>query len=230
VYFVDHGWVIFEPTVSQPALILPTGLGGRDEQDESQSGNLPGMDDLLPTPESSEDETSPAGEEGQPIFQLRGSRIIWGIFILFLILLSLTALILIRPNIFRINIDPLPVLLERRLRKRGEPVPSWILRWSRIAQMSAAEKAYRQLSLAIQMLGQPLNQAQTPAERAQSLLALLPDAAEPVQDVVNEYTLDQFSNHIINEERAKTAARQIRKMTLRAWFQKLNPFKVPDKA
>lgn len=228
VYFVDHGWVIFEPTVSQPALILPAGLGGLDEQDESQSGNIPQMDDLLPTPESSEDETSQAGDEGQPIFQMRGSRIIWGIFILFLILISLTGLILIRPNFFRINIDPLPVLLERGLRKRGEPVPSWIRRWSRIAQMSVAEKAYRQVSLAIQMLGQPLNRAQTPAERAQSLLALLPEATEPVQDIVNEYTLDQFSNHIINEERAKTAARQIRKMTLNAWFQKLNPFKVRE--
>jgi len=77
-------------------------------------------------------------------------------------------LILLRPSYFRIDIDPLPVLLERSLDKRGKPVPAWVKRWSQIAQMSAPEKAYRQLGHAIKLLGHPLNRAQTPAERAQA--------------------------------------------------------------
>ena len=54
---------------------------------------------------------------------------------------------------------------------------------------------------------------------------LVPDARGPLQDIVNEYTLDQFSNHIINEERAKKAARQIRVLAFKAWFQMHIPLK-----
>ena len=224
VYFVDFGWVIFEPTVSQPAFILPAGSGPLESED-NQAGDIPLMDDLLPTPESSQDQAAGAVEESVPVFRFRGSRVIWGIIIIFVVLLGFAALVLIRPTYFRINIDPLPVLLERHLKKRGKPVPGWLQRWSRIAQMSAAEKAYRQVGQAIRLLGSPLNQAQTPAERAQALLDVIPDARDPLHDIVNEYTLDQFSNHIINEERAKKAARQIRALALKAWFHKRIPHK-----
>jgi transglutaminase-like putative cysteine protease len=228
VYFVDHGWVIFEPTVSQPALILPAGRGPLDDTaNPAQPGDIPQMDDPLATPESL-DGSAITSEETQPAFQFRGSRVIWGIFILFLIGLSFTVLILLRPSFFKMDIAPLPVLLERSLDKRGKTIPPWVQRWSQIAQMSAPEKAYRQLGHAIKLLGHPLNRAQTPAERAQALLILLPGAAEPVWAIVNEYTLDQYSNHIINEERAKTAARQVRKLTFAAWLSKLNPIKLGD--
>ena len=227
VYFPDHGWVIFEPTAGQPALILPAGLGGRDDG-QGLTGELPQMEDLLPTPETPADEPAEIGEETRAPFRFRGSTIIWAMIILFLVLLSLTTLVLIRPAYFQINIDPLPVLMEQDYHKRGKSVPAWLQRWSRIAQMSPAERAYRQLGRALKLLGKPLNRSQTPAERAQTLLDLLPDAKEPIHDIVHEYTLDQFSNHITNEEHAKKAARQIRKLAFNAWLQNLNPLKARE--
>ena len=227
VYFPDHGWVIFEPTAGQPALILPAGLGGLDDR-QGQTGELPQMEELLPTPETAVDEAAEIVDETRPPFRFRGSTIIWTMIILFLVVLSLTILVLTRPEFFQINIAPLPLLLERSLRKRGKSVPAWLQRWSRLAQMSPAERAYRQLGRALKLLGSPLNQAQTPAERAQILQELLPNAEEPIQDIVYEYTLDQFSDHITNEERAKKATRQIRKLALSAWLQNLNPLKARE--
>ena len=223
VYFEDYGWVVFEPTVSQPALILPAGRNPADEDSESAAPeDIPQMDDALDEPEVMDDENAGAdmGDES-PFFQLRGSRIIWTMLIFFLIGLLAVAIVLIRPTYFKIDIEPLPVLLESALVKRGKSVPNWLSRWSALARMSAPERAYRQMGQSIKIMGQPLNPAQTPAERAKTLNQLLPDADPFIQDIIGEYHLDKFSNHIINEERAKNAGRQVRKLALQTRIRQL---------
>jgi hypothetical protein len=220
VYFVEYGWVIFEPTVSEPAFILPAGSPGSDEDlGTFPPPDLPQMD--LP-PEDMPDTDAPATEADgleessqRRFFGVEGIRIVWVMLILFVVGLLVTILILNRPSAFKIDIDPLPVLLEQGLIKWGRTVPNWLRNWSYRAQMSVPERAYRQLSRAIKWLGHPLNQAETPAERAQTMAKLLPEADQPAQDIVNEYYLDKFSDHIINEERAKNAARLIINLTLR---------------
>ena len=227
VYFVDYGWVVFEPTVSQPALILPAGRQPVDENAESAAPeDIPQMDDALDEPDTGDEENAGTDITNEaPFFQLRGSRIIWTMLILFLIGLLVVAIVLIRPTYFKINIEPLPVLLENTLVKNGKPVPGWLARWSALARMSAPERAFRQMGQSIRIMGQPLNPAQTPAERAQTLNRLLPDAAQFIQDIISEYHLDKFSNHIINEERAKNAGHQVRKLALQTRIQKFLKFK-----
>jgi hypothetical protein len=224
VYFVDYGWVIFEPTVSEPAFILPAGSPGSDEDlGTFPPPDLPQMD--LPPEDMSATELPPMEADGleetsqRRFFGVEGIRIMWVMLILFVVGLLVTLIILNRPSAFKIDIDPLPVLLEAQLIKWGKPVPDWLRNWRYRALMSVPESAYRQLSRAITWLGHPLNLAETPAERAQTLAKLLPEAEQPAQDIVNEYYLDKFSDHIINEERAKNAARLIFKLTLqhRLW-------------
>jgi transglutaminase-like putative cysteine protease len=224
VYFVDYGWVIFEPTVSEPAFILPAGSPGSDEDlGTFPPPDLPQMD--LPPEDMSATELPPMEADGleetsqRRFFGVEGIRIMWVMLILFVVGLLVTLIILNRPSAFKIDIDPLPALLEAQLIKWGKPVPDWLRNWRYRALMSVPESAYRQLSRAITWLGHPLNLAETPAERAQTLAKLLPEAEQPAQDIVNEYYLDKFSDHIINEERAKNAARLIFKLTLqhRLW-------------
>ena len=229
VYFVDHGWVVFEPTVSEPAFILPAGSPGSDEEDALfPPRDLPEMD--LPTEAPTDTDLPSLEAEGfeepsqRRFFGVEGIRIVWVMLTVFAIGLLITILVLNRPSTFKINIDPLPVLLEQRLINRGRPVPNWLRNWSYRAKMSIPERAYRQLSRAIKWLGHPLNQAETPAERAQIMATLLPEGAQPAQDIVKEYYLDKFSDHIINEERAKNAARLIFKLTLQHWLRKITPF------
>jgi hypothetical protein len=160
----------------------------------------------------------------EPFQRIGSATVPLTILSLFVIALLVALFIFMRPAWFKINIDPLPVLLERTLVRRGKEVPEWLRRWSYLAQMSVAERAYLQLGRSIKVLGQPLNPSQTPSERAQTLTGLLPDTNDPVQDILHEYHLDKFSNHIVNEERAKNAARKVRGMALKARFLRFFQF------
>jgi hypothetical protein len=73
-------------------------------------------------------------------------------------------------------------------------------------------------------MGQSLNPAETPKERAQRLTELLPELEIQIQEIINEYHLDQFSHHIINEERAKRAAEKVRNLAVKTRLQKLFTF------
>lgn len=227
VYFMAYGWVPFEPTVSQPALILPAGVD-RTDQDIAppDSADTPLMDDIFDDPLAGLEEM-PAGDLGE--FEVlpprvEGTTVAWILLVIFLMVLGLGVFILQRPDLFKISIDPLPVLLERALDKRGKPVPYWLRRWSYYARMSAAERAYRQLCRAINLTGQRLNAAQTPSERAQTLTKLIPQAYQPALEIVSEYYLDKFSNHYFNEAVARSAGRQVLGLALKFRLRKLLSF------
>ncbi|MFW5713366.1 MAG: transglutaminaseTgpA domain-containing protein [Brevefilum sp.] len=236
VYFVDYGWVIFEPTTPEQVVVLPS--GPEEDENAGMIGEIPQMNDPMQTPESnvadpplpenSEAQTQETSGDSGSIFQIQRNYLVLGIITLFMIPLAIIAMILIYPALFQVKITPLPVLIGRAFEKGGKPVPPWIRRWSRNAQLTDAEKAYRQLGRSIRLLGQPLNQAQTPAERAQILAHLLPDARDFIRDIVYEYTLDQYSPHKTDVERAKSAARYIRKFARSMWLQNLNPLKARD--
>ncbi len=228
VYFMDYGWVIFEPTVSQPPVILPVGEPPESESNtENPLENEPPVPELPNNPDIIMDDlpdnslADDPENAAQPVRRVQGAKVIWTLLILFLVALVITIVVLVRPTYFKLDIDPLPVLLERALIKRNKNVPQWLQHWSFIAQLSTAEKAYLQLGRSIRWLGQEINPAETPLERAQTVTNLLPDALAPVEDIISEYQLDKFSNHIVNEDRAKNAARTVRELTFNAILKRL---------
>jgi hypothetical protein len=226
VYFMDYGWVAFEPTTSQPAVIRPLGFQPIDEDRVPLvPGEIPQMDDAAGLQEESLDGAPgdlPAALESKRRFE--SSQIIWTILAIFMVGLMIALLVIIRPNFFRIKMLPLPVILESALLKRGKSVPDWLRRWRIEAQMSVAQRAYRQLERSIWLLGHPVRPSDTPTERATELIHLLPDAQQFILDILNEYHLDQFSNHIINEERAKKAGRQLIGMALKTRLRSIFSF------
>jgi len=228
VYFNDYGWVVFEPTVSQPAYILPAGFRDDNEQDFARGDDdIPQMNDPTPQPDiplMDGDSSSLEGQAENPFIPVITSRIIWTILAIFGAALLALVFILLRPMDFDIKIDPLPVLVENYLISRAKPVPEWLHHWSLRAQMSAPERAYRRLSWSIKLIGLPLKASDTPIERAHALIHILPDAEQPALDIVNEYQLEQYSNHIINEERAKAAGRQVRKLAMHARLRQIFSF------
>jgi hypothetical protein len=147
---------------------------------------------------------------------VEGSTVTWILLITFLLVLVVGVFILQRPDLFKINIDPLPVLLERLLQKHGKSVPGWLRRWSYLARMSTAQKAFRRLCRSLKILGQPLDPAQTPAERAQKLTQLIPLAYQPALEIVHQYHLDKFSDHLINEGQTNAAGWQVLRLALKA--------------
>lgn len=232
VYFMEFGWVTFEPTVSQPSISLPVGSQPLDEFSDlvRPEGNKPLMDlplGDLDLPIENIPENDIGGSEAEPdqsLFHIRMSSLVWVILTIFLAVLLIFIFSYFRLINFKINIEPFPILVENALTKRGKSVPNWLRRWSTFARMSVVEKAYLQLGRSIKIMGQPVNLAETPSERALTLIALLPTANQPAQDIVSEYHLDVFSDHIINEERAKNAARLVRSLALKARFRKIFKF------
>lgn len=232
VYFMDYGWVPFEPTASLPALILPQGF----DPDAQNDALLPERDSPLMNDEfddplaALDDQFDPdqTGFEGLADIiprRFEGIQVVWAMFIIFMLVLLLGSAILIRPSLFQINIDPLPVIIERALVKRGKIVPIWLQRWSYLASMSPAEKAYRHLCRSIRIMGQPLDPSQTPSERAQTLTKLIPRAYQPALEIVGEYHVEKFSTHIINEELAKDAGRRVLGLALETRLRNLFKFK-----
>jgi transglutaminase-like putative cysteine protease len=216
VYFIDYGWMPFEPTVDQPALIRPAGSDRTDQDNlRPERDEMPLMDDVFdePLPEIEDQSDLPAESEQIPQ-RFEGSLIVWIMLAVVLSVLLAGFLILQRPELFKIDIDPLPVLIKRLLEKYGKPVPNWLNRWSDYASMSAAERAYRHLCRAIRIMGQPLNPSHTPSERAVVLTKLIPQAYQPALAIVSEYHLDKFSTHYIDEASARSAGRRVLSLAL----------------
>ncbi len=229
IYFVGYGWVVFEPTASQPAWILPAGGAPAIGANVPNEGEEPQLD--LPTEENNGAVTPPDSALGQgenmpsePYQRVRGSRVIWTIFGVFLTLLAAAAVVLINPTAFKVNIDPLPVLIERALISRGKSVPEWLRRWSVLARMSVAERAFRQIGLAIRIMGRKPDPTQTPAETAQALTDLLPQAAAVIQIILHEYQVDKFSTHIVSEDSARSAARKLRRVAVKTRLRRFFSF------
>ncbi|HOM67979.1 MAG: transglutaminase TgpA family protein [Brevefilum fermentans] len=218
VYFVDFGWVPFEPTVSQPALVLPRGSDpGSSDFIPPERGETPLIDDAIDEPIAEMDESPPTDLEEYEVLPppVEGSTVAWILLIVFLLVMVLAVLILQRPDLFKITIDPLPVLLERLLLKCGKTVPDWLRRWSDLARMSPAQKAYRRLCRSLKILGLPSDPSLTPAERAQMLTRRIPQAYQPALEIVEQYHLDQFSDHLMIQGQSTAAGWQVLRMALK---------------
>ena len=221
---MDYGWVPFEPTVSQPALILPAGFDPTGSGFEPPDrGDSPVMDDVIEEPLTELDQMASLDPEQFEVLppRIEGSTVAWMLLITFLLLLVMGVFVLQRPDLFKINIDPLPVLLERLLLRHGKTVPSWLRQWSYLTRMSTAQKAYRRLCRSLKILGQPLDSAQTPAERAQAMTHLIPMAYQPALEIVHQYHLDKFSDHLINEGQTSAAGWQVLRLALKTRISNL---------
>jgi len=223
VYFENYGWVIFEPTVSEDAYSLPIKRPQNENTLNPGMGNLPLLDteaELTPQPRGLEDDIEGVSV---PTEDLRGfeETQLDRILILITLLVVITMVVLIRRKIIKINLQNTPYILENFLKKVGIKVPLWLQRWSRISQLPEIEKAYRQLSQSLKLMGHPLSLAETPAERAQALSQLLPETCTPAQTIADDYYLNKYSrgDDIPDVKRARFAAIQVKRVVRRSWWQ-----------
>ena len=229
VYFVDYGWVSFEPTESQRDVffypheqtindaepsIEPNDYQMRDlpdiELEETWDGTVgtdPGDVTNLPRQSTTQSARKPMNKYLIALFAIIAGGIVF--------------IVLRYPAFFKINLKPLPVLIEQALDKHHRPVPNWLRRWSYRARMSAAENAYRQLGQSIKIMGQPLDPAQTPAERAQTLTKLIPQAYQPALEIVSDYQLAIYSNQIVNEAHPSDAGWQVLRLAFKTRLRRL---------
>ena len=233
VYFEGYGWTVFEPTTSITAVVYPSSDGDTgyatapsveiDNEVEAFLDN-PADEELLPDRDRgfSDRDINPSFSttETETVEKAIGGIPITNTTIIIALLMFFTGLVIfIRPGTIKRGFDSLPIRLEKAFDKRKKQVPAWLRKWSNAVQMSETERAYLQIGRSIKRLGAIPLPSQTPLERGEILIELLPQSQEPVDLILNEYHLDRFSDHILDVDYAKSAARQIRRMTTRAWIK-----------
>jgi transglutaminase-like putative cysteine protease len=212
VYFPDTGWVPFEPTVSQPLLVVPSG----ENQSSTASGASGSQDSLnqIPTPDlvrrlpGSEGGSATSPNTGLYL-ALTGASL--GI------LISLIALGY-RKRVYE-KLPLVPIVLENSFHRVGLKPPSVLRRWARRAALPPLSRAYLEINRALTRLGSQPSPNFTPAERAASLSKILPVAQPASQRLLTEYHAATYSLQPADLESARKAGAEIRSLSFRAKIQ-----------
>lgn len=218
VFFPDIGWVEFEPTVSQQPIIRPIGLLADSSGQDSQS---PDFEELRDRASQHLDELS-ALDPGSGDLIIAGLEIDPApIYISLAAIAVLAIILLIRTIRIRRGSPPIPVQLESGFERVGIQSPRILLRWSRYARLSPLSRAYLELNRALSRLGRSPEISNTPLERADDLVQLLPVSEKPVQAVIIPYQNSIYGDQTEDTKAAQQAGKEIRKIS---YFAKLQRF------
>jgi hypothetical protein len=113
---------------------------------------------------------------------------------------------------------PLPIQLEAGMRKIGIEPPDILQRWARAARVHPISRAYQELNHALIRIGEPPKQAETPKERAFTLVNRIPEISSPVGIVLEQYQSLVYGGIQGDDFTAKEAGQEIRKVS---YFQVL---------
>ncbi len=238
VYFPDIGWVEFEPTSSIREIVRPSGeaqpaaapsIGGQP----TPFLNRPTPQMEQPTPPGNLHNTIGSGNAGR-------TRTILVVSIAVLIgLLDLSILLWRIPMARRFQVYfkrwgieppafirswaaeeilPLAARLDGGLRNIGIQPPAFLRQWAIYTRLTPVGRAYIEVNRALRRLHALPTPDVTPAERATILTNLIPKTAEPVNTLLSEYHHGIYSSHPADSSKAKSASREIRKLSYMALF------------
>ncbi len=185
VYFEGYGWIEFEPTVSQPNRIIPSGNEAIDPNaDQSLLDSRP--DPLDPNQRFNELENVDVADAAAAA---ASQRRLLNYFLITAAVLGTGALLFFgwRYARRRLQLPVFPVFLERTVERGGFNPPAWLRAWAQPALLTPIQRAYGRLNQALRRVGEPAPPSATPGERALALGELLPPAETPALDLSNEY-------------------------------------------
>ena len=219
VYFTGWGWVPFEPTVSEPNIILPTGVevvnrdyGALVNEPAATSGqHFRDPKEFLP------------GDLGNGEIYIPDENHLDWRYVVVILLGILGILILLWTIVLpRVHFDRFIGWLQIWLARIGAPVPRQLERWRRYLAMTPIERSYRTLDWAFAVLHQEQNVAETPAEKLKRFKKAFPIAAQPATDLVEEFQCHQFSPRQADIQKANKLGWEIRwaiiKKQIRIWL------------
>lgn len=222
VFFSTVGWVAFEPTVSQPDIVLPSGEEQANLVDNS-AAIPPIRTRLLEDTEAfrERDEFVPDPEDYDGTFgaATRPTPVGW-IIVAVVALLSL-AFLAVRMRLKTLGRwVPLVQLLAARLRMRGVSVPRWLDRWARFTELTPIQRIFAGVGVLVRFLGGSSRLDRTPSEQISTLLQLMPDGAQPAAVVLEEYQRSVYSPYPVDVELARQASLQLWKQAARTWLRR----------
>lgn len=207
VYFTGIGWVDFEPTTSQPAIV-------RAQQPlASANGPTPTPEKApaTPLPQTPQDDTSL--QNGNTIATYQTIKV-WVIISVVVLLLAGCLLWLVdrkQPLGQRI-----PRFVRRSYQRYGLKPPAWLERWERWSEIGLIERSFHAINQSLAWLGSPQPAHATPAERSELLKKILPSVADEIDTLREQHERTLFGPVPGNPARAARAAWRIRSSALRA--------------
>ncbi len=218
VYFPGIGWVEFEPTASQPEISRPSG-----EQALIADESTPLEEESMAELRSEQFDALKKQREDFLSSNVANYPRPWQIIIYWGLATSLFILLLVLAwrLLGRLNLPPLPILLERWMVRVGVPPPKVIHDWARRAGLVPIARAYNEINHALARLGDPPRINLTPAERADHLTSLLPPTEKPAKILVQEYQASLFSQSPADLVLARAAGSEIRMLSYHELLQRL---------
>jgi transglutaminase-like putative cysteine protease len=226
VYFPGIGWVEFEPTVSQPTLIRP--LGERPELNNvNQPRNFPEGalgDGLEPPVEEGLEEEAGAVDLGNKTLSSTNLIVAIGLLLALIVIM----IPLIRRKQLHKKVSSFPIFLENGIRRLGIQPPAFLRSWAHRATLSPLARAYLEINLALNRLGNHPEPTDTPTERAIALVATLPPAQSPTHILLSEYQLATHSpKKTADIQTARKAGHEIRWLSYKALYHRLMDLLAP---
>lgn len=223
VYFPGIGWVEFEPTTSESELVRPSGEPTPTPEAGSSLPVTPRPEEIVGAPPPADElELSGAGSgSGGGGFNSIGMLLTF--FAVIILLGSLLAWAYISGALekgyrsLRATFNaPAPILARNWLEKNSLPVPLWLERQAWLAGLTPLARAFMTVYRALRLPPQPVL---TPAEAAAALTTRLPQAAEETSILISEYQAAIYGTTPGNLEKARLAARSLRRKARRARWQ-----------
>jgi transglutaminase-like putative cysteine protease len=218
VYFPGYGWVEFEPTASQNPIFRPVGSNNIEEDaDERERDRLARQNERLEQLMDFEVEPSRLEEYNPQNESATGFSAWWAAGPVLAALVVVLAWRRRQPT----DLTPLPVHLERGMKRLGFTPPDFLQRWAYQASQSPLTRSYLEINRALRRLGSPPAVDHTPAERAAVLAQVLPATKPHVESLLVEYQLAVYSRKQANVGIARQSAKEIRKLSFKAILQAL---------
>jgi hypothetical protein len=215
VYFPGYGWIEFEPTASQSALTR-TASGPTNQPTPTISPTQAAQQQQLNQFIANEKKADAA--KAAQAAAVRDALTLGAIIII--LIASIGVALFIRRRSQTLNLPPLPVQLEKGLRRIGIRVPRFLQMWARYASLSPLSRAYLEINRALRLLGKPPAPHDTPAERSAALVELVPAVSEQTQYLLKEYQLSIYSRSPSDGAEARLAGSQIRARSYRALLER----------
>jgi transglutaminase-like putative cysteine protease len=183
VYFPDYGWIEFEPTGNQDTIIRP----------EKQEEQAPAISTPVSAPEVdpiTQDKPLADQNDEKPALKFSRNQIILAVVLSSVLLLAVIAFLLKRR--FAPNVQT-AMILKNVVERNGWETPRWLNRWVRWTSLTSIERSFQSINSGLRWMGKPQPVHSTPAERAQTLIELIPSAAPAIESLLHEYQSALFS-------------------------------------
>ena len=222
VYFPGLGWVEFEPTVNQVALVRSQGA----------------EDEALVNVQSDEADSFAADEENEIVNDLptvleerlaeelalqAANERRFQMIVLFLVIASVIVAILWRRYRERGG-KAVPVLIEGGINRLDLKTPKSLRLWAGYAQLDALPQAFMEINSALRRVGAAPIEGDTPKERANQLVKRIPRISEVIERLHAQYERSLYKEESIDTEGVRPAKWIIRLASMaeqfRNWLRK----------